>query len=67
MTLVSSANNICSDIEFLHRGCSLTCIMNNRGPKIDPWGTACLNIPRSEKKIFSCVRKFCFNVLHFLS
>jgi hypothetical protein len=68
MTLVSSANNICSDIEFLHRGCSLTYIMNNRVPRIDPWGTPYLNVPQSErKKIFSCVRRFCFNVLHPLN
>jgi len=50
MTLTSSANNICSDIEFLHRGCSLTYIMNSRDPTIDPWGTACLNVPQSERK-----------------
>jgi hypothetical protein len=33
-TLVSSANNICSDIEFLHSGCSLTYILNNRALKL---------------------------------
>jgi hypothetical protein len=50
MTLVSSANNICSDIEFLHRGCSLTYIMNNRGPRIDTLGAPCLNVSQSERK-----------------
>jgi hypothetical protein len=50
MTLVSSANNLWSDIEFLHRGCSLTYIMNNRGPRIDSQGTPCLNVPQSERK-----------------
>jgi hypothetical protein len=56
MTLVSSANNIGSGIEFILSGRSFICIMNNRGPRIDPWGTPCFNVPQSEKKIFSCIR-----------
>jgi hypothetical protein len=35
MTLVSSANNIISDITFILRGRSFICVMNNRGPRID--------------------------------
>jgi len=50
MTLVSSADNICSDAVFLHGGCSFTYITNNRGSRIDPWGTPCLDVPQSEKK-----------------
>jgi hypothetical protein len=49
MTLMSSANNIGSDIEFVLRGRSFIYIMNNRGPRIDPWGAPCFNIPQSEK------------------
>jgi hypothetical protein len=41
MTLVSSANSIGSDTEFIPRGRSYIYIhlyvMNNRGPRIDPW------------------------------
>jgi len=49
MTLVSSANNIHSDAEFL-RGRPFIHIMNNRDPGIDPWGTPCFSMPHSEKK-----------------
>jgi hypothetical protein len=38
MTLVSSANNILSDIEVILRGRSFIYIMNNTAPGIDPWG-----------------------------
>jgi hypothetical protein len=37
MTLVSSANNKGSDAEFILR--SFIYMMDNRGPRIDPWGT----------------------------
>ena len=50
MTLVSSANNIECDTEFIHRGRSLICILNNRVSRIDPWETQCFIIPQSEKK-----------------
>ena len=50
MTLVSSANNIGSDTEFILRGRSFIYIMNKRGPRIDPWETPCFNVPQSEKK-----------------
>jgi len=51
MTLVSSANNIGSDTEFILRGRSFIYIMNNRDPRITPWGTPCFSLPQSEKKI----------------
>ena len=51
MALVSSGNNISSDIEFIMRGRSFIYIMNNRFPRIDPWGTPCFSISQSEKKI----------------
>jgi hypothetical protein len=50
MTLVSSANNIGSDIEFIFRGGSFIYIMNNEGPRIDP----CFSAPESEKKFEFC-------------
>jgi hypothetical protein len=36
MTLVSLANNIGSDTEFIFRGRSFTYIMKNKGPRIEP-------------------------------
>jgi hypothetical protein len=51
MTLVSSANNIGCGIEFIVRGRSFIYIMNNRGTKIDWWGTLCFNALQPEKKI----------------
>jgi len=67
MTRVSSANNIGSHTEFILRGRSFIYIMNNRGPRIDPWGAPCFNVPQSEKKIFSCIRWFYFNFLSSVS
>jgi 4-diphosphocytidyl-2C-methyl-D-erythritol kinase len=52
MTLISSANHIGSDIEFILRNRSYK--MNNTGPRIDPLGIPYFNAPPSEKKIFSC-------------
>ena len=49
MTLVSSANNMGFDMEFIIRGQAFICIMN-RGPKIDPWETSCFSVPQPEKK-----------------
>jgi hypothetical protein len=54
--LVSSANNIGYDTEFILRKKSFIHTMDNRGPRIDPWGTPCFNVPKSENKILSCVR-----------
>jgi len=48
VTLVSSTNNVCSDIEYILRGKSFTYISNNIGPGIDPWGTPCFSVPESE-------------------
>jgi len=49
MTLLSPANNVYSDIEFILRGRSFIYIMKNRGTRIDPWGTPCFNVPQEEK------------------
>jgi len=54
MTLVVSANKIGSDTEFILRGRSFIYIINNRGPRTDPWRTPRFNVPQS-KKIFSAV------------
>ena len=48
MILVSLANNIGSDTELILRRRSFQYIMN-RGPRIDPWGTPCINVPQSDK------------------
>jgi len=54
MTLVLSANKTGSDTKFILRGRSFVYIMNNRGPRTDPWRTPHINVPQSEK-IFSAV------------
>jgi hypothetical protein len=51
MTLVSSVNNIGFDTEFIFTRKLFTYIMNNRGPRIYPWGMPCLNLPQSENKV----------------
>jgi hypothetical protein len=50
MTLIQSANNIRSDAELILRGVPFICIMNNRDPRIDPWGTPCFSMLQSQKK-----------------
>jgi hypothetical protein len=50
MTLVSTGNNIDSDIEFIMRRMSFIYIMNNRVPPIDPWGTPCFSVSQKKKK-----------------
>jgi hypothetical protein len=50
MTLWSSANNTGFGTEFILKERSFIYIMNNRGLKIDPWGTPYFSIPQSEKK-----------------
>jgi len=50
MTLILSANDIDSGTEFSLRGRSFICIVNNRGPRIDPWEIAYLIVPQSEIK-----------------
>jgi hypothetical protein len=47
--LVSSANNTVSDTECVLWGRTFTNIMNNRGSRIDPWGTPCFSVPQSQK------------------
>ena len=47
LILVSWANNIGSDTEFILRESSFIYIMNSRGPRIDPWGTPCFSVPQS--------------------
>jgi len=53
ITLVSSANNTGSDTEYILGGGSFTYATNNRGPKIDPCGTACFNAHQLEKKVLT--------------
>jgi hypothetical protein len=48
MTLVSLANNTVSNTEFTFRGRSFIYIINNTGPRIDPWETQCFNVPQTE-------------------
>jgi hypothetical protein len=50
MTLVLLANTIGSDREFILRRRSFVNNMNNRGPRIDPWGIPYFIVPQSEKK-----------------
>jgi hypothetical protein len=56
MTLVSSGNNIGSDMEFITGKKSfiyiyIYIIMNNGVPRIDPRGTLCFSASQSEKKL----------------
>ena len=68
MTLVSSANDIGSDTEFILRGRSFIYIMNNRGPRIDPWGTPCFIVPQLEReKKLSSIRWCYLNFLYSVS
>jgi len=48
VTLVSSANNISSDTEYILRGRSFTYILNNIGCGIGLWGTPCFSVRQSE-------------------
>jgi hypothetical protein len=52
MTLASSENNIGSDKELILRRRSFIYIMNNRGVRINPWGTPCSNVPQPEEKFW---------------
>jgi hypothetical protein len=47
---VSSANKIGSAKEFIFSRRSFIYIVNSKGPRIDPWGTSCFNVPQSEKQ-----------------
>jgi hypothetical protein len=44
MILASLENNAGSDKELILRGRSIIYIMNNRGFRINPWGTLCSNV-----------------------
>jgi hypothetical protein len=61
MTLVSPINNIGSDIEFIPRGRLFIHIMNNIGPRIDPWGIPMFQCTPVRGKILSCTRSLYFN------
>jgi hypothetical protein len=50
MTLWSSANNTVYGTKFILKGKSFIYIKNNRGLKIDPWGTPYFSVLQSEKK-----------------
>jgi hypothetical protein len=50
MALVSSANKIGFAKKFILSGRSFIYIINSKGPRIDPWGTPCFNVPQSEKE-----------------
>lgn len=54
---MSSANDIVQ-IWNLFLGERHLCMhsMNKRGPRIEPWGTPCLNVPQSEKENLRCIR-----------
>jgi hypothetical protein len=58
MTLLSSAKSIGFDMEFIFRGRAFIYIMNNKGPRIDPWGTQCFSVPQSEKTFRAALRDF---------
>jgi hypothetical protein len=61
ITLVSSANKMCSDKVFIVQGWSFIYIKKSKGPKIDFWGTPCFTVPSFEKNFsndFNSV--FCF-------
>ena len=49
MTLVSYANNIGSDVEFILMRRRRVCITNNKDPRIDPWRTLYFIIAQPEK------------------
>jgi hypothetical protein len=52
-TLVSSANNIGYDTEFILRGRLFICIMNKTGPRIDLWRTPIFQSTPGRGKILS--------------
>jgi hypothetical protein len=51
MTLVSSANDIGSEGEFILRGRLLMYVQNNKGPRIEPWGTPRFTIPKPQEEM----------------
>jgi hypothetical protein len=53
MTLVPSANNIGSYTEFILRGRLFIYIMNNTGPRIDPYGNPMFQCTPIRGKVLS--------------
>jgi hypothetical protein len=51
ITLVSSANNIGSEGEFILKGTSFLYTKNNTGPRIEPWRTPSFTIRQSEEEM----------------
>jgi len=49
MTLVLSANNTGHNVEFFSQGKVIYVYYEKQSPRIDPWGTLCFNVPKSEK------------------
>jgi len=66
VTVVSSANNIGSDTEFILRGRLFIYIMNNRDHRINPWGTPCFSLPQSETKIRAVLDDLTSTFCHML-
>jgi hypothetical protein len=59
ITLVAAANNNGSYTEFILRGRPFIYITNNRGPRIDPWGTPCFSkVPQLKKKCLVVLSDF---------
>jgi hypothetical protein len=56
MTLVSLAYSTGSDAEFILRGRSFVYIVNNRGHRIDVWGTPYFIVTHSEEKNLSFIK-----------
>jgi hypothetical protein len=49
LEIMTSGNNIGSDTKFILRGRSFVYVINNRGPRIDPWRTPCFTVHQAEK------------------
>ena len=58
----ASANDIDYYKEFILRGRSLICIMNNTGRRIDPWRTPCFVFSSQRKhfELYDFTSTFCF-------
>ena len=54
---MSLSNNTDSDTEFILKGRSFMYLMNNRDPRIDPWGTH-LSMHASQRKNFVVLGDF---------
>lgn len=66
VTLVSSANDIVTEKEFILRRRSFMHIKNSKGPRIERWGTPCFTVPQSKKEIWATLdftSSLCFLLL----